>query len=551
MISSLKEFDFKIYLAVGQDIRDNIIYNHIAKIPMLAPTLQGTEYDWSLKTITQNQSNWGLELRQSNWPRGRLLGGSNAINFMVHSWGAADDWINSSYGLNWEIMKKYLQKIEACISCNQKRGKSGPLTVTKFDVENSPLAKAFIAALKKKNFSTEDYNSSEGDHVSGPVFSNIRGGKRVTNFDAFIGSRQEEMSNVEIIKNAHVKRILISKFNKTFAKVIALEVIINKVKYTIWCKKEIILSAGVVGTPRILLQSGIGDSDILKNLNIAPVLHLPLVGKNLKDQMQIPIYFYSNNSDIHLNLKRISSVATVWNYFIRSKGPLATNAVELVIRNKNHHYMLYNMATISKYPFAKVANIRDGIFEKIFPQTFSSPFKSGFIILASCLKPKSVGFVSIIRKSTEEDDEHEFEPIIDPQYLTERFDVKCLRNAVIDMINFVQNSSHLKKCCNATAYLPPFDHCQLKNDTFNFSLSNRRYLNCWIRTAAMTAYHPTGTTSVDVLQPDFKVKTLSNLRIVDASVLETPISGPLNAPLTALAAYASQVILSDYKTVYN
>lgn len=172
---------------------------------------------------------------------------------------------------------------------------------------------------------------------------------------------------------------------------------------------------------------------------------------------------------------------------------------------------------------------------------------NGFVVMATCSKPKSRGYVSIEKCSDDlADCQTGFRPIIDPQYLKDKSDVKCTRDAIKWITNFIHTSKPLINCCNPVLHIPEYEFCKdvLKLGESKPRMNNTKYLNCWIRMSAFTGYHPIGTTS-RVIDNNYRVPGINKLRIIDASVIENPISGSTNAPLTALASYAIELILRD------
>ncbi|RXG55514.1 Neither inactivation nor afterpotential protein G [Armadillidium vulgare] len=228
---------------------------------------------------------------------------------------------------------------------------------------------------------------------------------------------------------------------------------------------------------------------------------------------------------------------------IHGKGPLTeagTEGVAIAATNEgkvNVSLTLFSMGSVDKDLFAKVANIKREKFDFMFPGMENEDSK-GFILLASCLHPKSRGFITFVSKD-------EMEPVIEPNYLQHPYDLECMKEAFWFAKNISETSTF--KAMGAELRLPHYEECAQTKASSNYL--NEEYLNCIIRTFSITAYHPIGTARMGraddpetVVDSKLRVHGIENLRIVDASVLPSQVSGFPNSVIIIVAEKASDLI---------
>lgn len=190
------------------------------------------------------------------------------------------------------------------------------------------------------------------------------------------------------------------------------------------------------------------------------------------------------------------------------------------------------------------------VFRKCFPH-YQNGSQEGFVLLNSCNQPISRGSIKL-RSSSIED-----LPIINPNYLYKTEDTACMIRAIRLAVNLSQTNSFQR--VEAKIWLPTFNQCKNFGPTDADLKSNQpsdRFLECIIRVAAVTAHHPGGTCSIgtytdDVLDMEMKVRGVEKLRVIDASVLPTPISGTPHATLVATAQYGADLVLNEYNIKYS
>ncbi|KFM77710.1 Glucose dehydrogenase [acceptor], partial [Stegodyphus mimosarum] len=473
---------------------------------------------------------------------------------MLHMWGAKsdfDDYWSAKAGPEWNSqgVRRYFQKAENYRRASRApvpevRGRRGPMPVTEFDGNSSVLAQAFLRGASSLGIQVGDLNGEleDGAMVSQ---SNTLNGWRVSAFDAYLDPVME-MSSIHLLTNTIAIKVIIESGRAVGVDTVNLY---SGKSYRIRAKKEIILSAGVIGSPHLLLLSGIGPRKHLRDFGIPVISDLPGVGRNLRDHLNVPLYFHID-SPITTTTTKMRSLREVWKYFSKGKGFLAHSGVEAVVRlpstgdpeNGNKLFlMLFNLGSVNEPLFTSIANFKKDAFVETFPDS-KNDSKEGFIMLASCTHPVSKG--KILLKSVNFLDA----PLIDPNYLSETEDVKCLIKAM-KMAARLGTTEPLRRL-GARLHLPGYSACI----AFNQSLDDDRYLECWLRTSGITAYHPVGSCAIGpqddpmaVLDSKLRLHKVKNLRVVDSSAFPYQTSGNPHAAVLMLAEKAADFILETVK----
>nr|XP_042907534.1 neither inactivation nor afterpotential protein G-like [Parasteatoda tepidariorum] len=513
----------------------------MASIPLLAPALQHTSSDWAYKTTSQKYSQKGLLNAVSTAISFALFGGIIIVT-VQYTIPATPTLVTSLTSLfpdltltnNPDVLTSTTWNV---MDINNKRGQSGPLHVTEFE-GSSPLVKAFMEGVQGLGIQIGDLN---GDIEDGAMLSqsNIWRGWRVSSYDAYLRPVISS-SNIRLLTNTLIIKVVLDE--RRAVAVVAVNTISGEV-FHIEATEEIILSAGVIGSPLILMWSGMGPQKYLEKHNISMMFDLPGVGQNLMDHLNVPLYFHLD-SPVSTTTAKVRSLNSVWKYLKEGKGPLSNAGVESIVRlsgaSKNDSkmlFMFFNLGSINEKIFTAVSNFDKNYFEETFPDT-KNDSKEGFVILTSCSQPISKGHVSLSSS-------HPLDPpIIEPNYLQQSEDVKCLKRA-IKMAAKLGSTKPLRDL-GSRLHLPGYHSCS----EYKQSLDDEGYLECWIRISAITAYHPVGTCamgdhSMSVVDSTLRVHNVENLRVVDASVLPRHISGNPNAAVTMIAERAIDFIVHN------
>lgn len=298
--------------------------NFITEFPLgsLVPGIFA--YSWPFRTQEQRTACIGMENGRCNWPRGKIMGGSSSINLMVHSRGNMNDFNNwglNNSGWSYEEVLPYFIKSEK-VGPNllndidqHIRGTDGNLDV---DYANyaTPILKTFLESSKELGYPIQDPN---GFHQIGfsRIQANLRNGRRCSASKAYIRPIKNR-KNLHIAKFARVTKILINpKNNRAYG----VEFLKNHTRYHIRTSKEVILSAGSINSPQLLMLSGIGPKEHLKELNIKPIKDLK-VGYNLQDHPSFFGLTFLINQSVVIGPETFKDFNNIYDYIAYSKGPL-------------------------------------------------------------------------------------------------------------------------------------------------------------------------------------------------------------------------------------
>jgi choline dehydrogenase len=288
------------------------------RIPAAVGELQHTACDWEDYCETQPQRAC-LQIidGKSYWPRGRCLGGSSILNYMAYVRGNPEDYnswakILSDPKWGWDSVKSIFQRIENCktlsdsLSNPSSRGMNGPLHVSRKSPVN-PLAQAFVTAAAALGYPVGDYNDDTNQECVSVLQTTTHSGRRHSSADAYIWPILSTRDNLHVLLNTEVTRVLFSDPSSPSSvssppitppdsphtaptlQTQGIEYFNSKTKQKerIHCHREVILSASAVGSPKLLLLSGIGPAAELQSVGIPCLMDHPQVGKNLQDHVGV------------------------------------------------------------------------------------------------------------------------------------------------------------------------------------------------------------------------------------------------------------------------
>jgi choline dehydrogenase len=470
----------------------------------------------------QTEPEAGLDGRQVNWPRGKVVGGSGAINGMVYLRGAPIDyehWVEAgAVGWSWQDCLPYYRRLEAWEGApGRSRGQGGPIPIT-HPTQLSTGAKLFIEACKNAGFKPhQDVNDGEIEGVSA-VQANIRNGRRVTSSTAYLEPALKR-DNFHLLTHTLTQRI---EFKDGRAVGILAKDARTGEEIRIKARREVVLCTGAIGTPQLLMVSGIGDREALERLNIPVVAHSPEVGCNLQDHMSIRLRYASKEMDT-LNEAMRSPLTTAWMgmwYLITRAGPLANGPTEALYFAKTAGgYREANMQT-------QYINFCTGL-----THTYQLPKHAGFMMNLSQCRPVSRGTIRIRSRNFEDP------PIIQANYLSDPSDVREAIEGIRQALKVAETEPLRSAISENLSGLTP--------------TSSDEEIHRYIRGIASTVYHPCGTARMgsdplSVTDPRLLVRGVKGLRIADASVMPTITSGNIHAPVLMIGERASDFIKADH-----
>jgi choline dehydrogenase len=481
------------------------------------------KYAWQFETEEEPH----LDNRKMHCPRGKVLGGSSSINGMVYVRGHAkdfDEWAEKG-ATDWDYAHclPYFKKSETWALAAENpdmkayRGTEGPLGVNNGNQMKNPLYQAFVdAGVEAGYMDTPDYNAQQQEGF-GPMHMTVKNGVRWSTANAYLRPVLAR-PNLTVVTHALVHKVLLS--------VDAGEKKATGIRYErkgkivdVQANKDVILSAGSIGSPHLLQLSGIGEKETLEKAGIECQHNLPGVGENLQDHLEF--YFqFKCKQPITLNgkLDLWSKFLIGANWFFFKKGLGTTNHFESCgfIRSKagiewpdlQYHFLPAAMRYDGKTAFAG----------------------HGFQVHIGHNKPSSRGAVKVISADPKS------APSILFNYLAEEADKEGFRDCV--------------KLTREIINQPAFD--QYRDDEIQpgVHVQTDEEIDAFVRANVESAYHPSctckmGTDDMSVVDPNTRVYGIKNLRVVDSSIFPTITNGNLNAPTIMVAERAADLIKTN------
>jgi len=478
-------------------------------------TMHNPKVDWCFKI----QSDPGLDGREMNYPRGKVLGGSSSINGLLYIRGQSNDydyWRQlGNVGWSWNDVLPYFKKSENFEhGKNEFHGIDGPLSVSDQRVKLK-LLDTFIDAAEEKGVPrTSDFNTGQNEGC-GYFHVTEKNGLRCSTAVGYLNPAKKR-SNLKIEVKAHIKRIL---FNGL--KAVGVEYWQNNQVHTIKCNKEIILSAGSISSPHILQVSGVGSAELLKSKEVDVVKNVKAVGKNLQDHLMLrPVYtvknIYTLNQLYHSYYRKF---LVGLEYILFRSGPMTMGASQLCGFTKSD-------------PSFATPNIQFHIApmstDKLGGKTLHK--FPAFTPTVCNVRPTSRGNIAIATNDTRDD------PLITMNYLSTEEDKEVAVKSIQIIRDIVMNSKAFK----------PYEPKEMRP---GLHLSDREVVK-EIGKYANTVFHPVGTCKMgnneeSVVNNRLVAHGLEGLRIVDASIMPHITSGNTNAPTVMIAEKAADMILAD------
>ena len=476
------------------------------------------KYDWGF----ESEPEINLNNRKLATPRGKVIGGSSSINGMVFVRGHArdfDNWAQSgAKGWSYSDVLPYFKRMETWHGeiteiSSLFRGTSGPLHVSRGEQKN-PLFKAFVAAGKEAGFElTQDYNGQQQEGF-GVMEQTIHKGRRWSAANAYLkpALRRKNLK----LQNGYAQHIIFDGL-----RAVGVEVNMGGSTKVFRARKEIILSASSVNSPRLLLLSGIGPANELKRLGIQPILNKPGVGLNLQDHLEVyiqqectsPITLFK-----HWNVFSKAMIGLEW--LLTKRGHGASNHFESAAFIRSRPGIEYPDI---QFHFLPIAIRYDGK---------ASATSHSWQAHVGPMRSSSRGSVSLRSKNPND------RPKIQFNYMSHERDWIDFRHCVrVARDIFSQDA------------FQPFRGKEIQpGDWCNSDLE----LNEFIKEHAESAYHPCGTCKMGakddptaVVDETCKVIGVEQLRVVDSSVFPNITNGNLNAPTIMVGEKASDHILGN------
>ena len=470
--------------------------------------------DWCYHT----EPDIGLNGRSIPWPRGRGLGGSSSINGLLYVRGQRQDFDHwrqlGNEGWGWDDVLPLFRRAENWEGgADEVRGGEGPLSVSRNRVSRDIIDAWIDAAIHAGYPRVDDYNG-HNQEGAGHFQMTMKNGRRCSSAAAYLAPIKNR-KNLHILTQAQTQKIL---FTGKRARAVQLKM--NGIEQVISARREIILCAGAIGSPQILMLSGIGNAEMLKPHGIEVLHELSGVGQNLQDHLQARPVFKCTASTINTETRSLlRKMGIALEYAFRRTGPMAMAASLGTAFLKTRPELETPDIQFHLQPFS-ATRPADG------PHRFSA-----FTASVLQLRPESVGHLELASA-------HPLDhPRIFPNYLATRTDCDTL----------VEGIRIARKICNTA---PVKDMITAEFSPGEQIADDYDQLLEWARNTATTIYHPTGTCKMGkdrqaVVTPRLTVHGMSGLRVADASIMPTITSGNTNAPAIMIGEKVADMILED------
>ena len=455
--------------------------------------------------LLTSDANWGYETvpqhntahRVHQWPLGRLLGGSSSVNGMKYMRGGPWDyerWVQMG-NPGWEpdaVYRTYLQMEDYPAGDQSFHGTGGPIGLTQV-IGDHPLTIAFLSACESRGFArSADFNSFDAEGY-GLNQLNIRDGRRQDAGLAFLGP-ESMWPNLDVVLGATVHQLIV---DISAERVTGVRYVTDEGMREVSVTGEVVLAAGVIGSPHLLMLSGIGPAVVLERAGIEVRIPLEGVGQNLHDHVGVAVIYES--------LRPIPSS------HYQSMG-----------------VSLYRRATSSSEHFETQVTMHHQFAAYPPPEYERGP--DGFTFFPGILKPRSRGSITV--RSCDPS----AHPLIDPAYLADAHDVDML----VDVVGVTRD----------IAASEAFRDWRGREVGPGAEVMSGSDIRAYVRRVASTYFHPVGTCRMGaderaVVNHRLKVRGLSNLRVADASIIPEIVSGNTNAPAMMIGWRAAEFVLED------
>ena len=495
--------------------------NPLFRLPMLMGKLfHSGIYNWRYHTAPVPS----LDGRSLYWPRGKVLGGSSTINGMIYVRGNRHDYDRwAQMGLSgWsydEVLPAFRRSEEHVERDGAFHGTGGELTVCRARGAN-PLFDVFVEAGRQAGHPVnDDFNGAEQQGIGRYDFT-IRRGKRCSVSTAFLRPIRHRR-NLAIVTDSLVRRVVVEGDHATGVKVAH-----GNRALTIRAEREVILCAGTVNSPQLLMLSGIGPGDELRQHGIQVIHELPGVGRNLQDHVDCVLaYACTKPITLYRDLRADRLIRSVAEGMLFGRGVATTFPYEAGAFLKTRPDLLAPDVQVHFMP----------ALESAAKLHFSKPFRKppleethGFSMRVGPVNPESRGWIGL----RSADPAHA--PLIQPNYLQDGADCRT----TIAGIRMVRD----------VVAQPAFAAYRGRELAPGDAVQSDAELTAWLRANAMTTFHPVGTCRMGndkmaVVDGRLAVRGITGLRVADASVMPIIVSGNTNAPAIMIGEKAAEFIL--------
>lgn len=533
-------------------------------IPGLIGTTLGTDIDWKYTTVPQKEA----DERKIDYPRGKVLGGSSAINFIISTKADQEDYNAieklGNPGWGWSEIDRASKKSEKLLTPKrgsgflfnpQDHGTSGPVT-NSFPKYIPPQFEPYFPAAVTASIGGQAIQSTDpfGGKVEGAYYypSAIDAQSiRVTSATAYYFPIQSR-SNLVVRTGAEVNKLITNEAEGSEIKIAGVEYSSSGISFRVEVNKELIMCAGSIGTPAILERSGIGKQDILNPLGIPVVLNLEGVGGHLSDHPAVLATYRLKPGIVSSDdLRNATVAAEQMTVYQETRGGLLSHALSLLDYrslksiltedeiNEGFALLKRDPNTMSTDQFSSIVDrIKNGVavefllINAFFESDNTPESNTSYLTIATTLQhPLSRGSSHIKSQDPSE------VPSIDPGFLSHPFDLWLMKKA----------AKHARKIMSQPQWAAIIRDEKYPGPSVQ---SDEEWLAS-IKKRVRTEYHPLGTSSMmpreksGVVDPELRVYGTQNLRVADASIIPIQIGGHPSMTVYALAEKAAEIIIKS------
>ncbi|KAK3909029.1 Glucose dehydrogenase [FAD, quinone] [Frankliniella fusca] len=520
----------------------------ISDVPVLSLYLHKSKLDWKYRPQAQETACQAMIDKRCCWTKGKVIGGSSVLNTMLYIRGNRrdyDQWASmGNYGWSFDEVLPYFKKSEdqrnPYLAKSPYHSTGGYLTVQD-NPFNTPLGVAFVQAGEELGFDIVDVNGAQQTGFAFYQYT-MRRGYRCSTAKAFLRPVRLRR-NLHVALWAHATRVLIEPNTK---RAYGVEFIRDGVKRVALARREVILSAGAVASPQLLLLSGVGDAQHLQEVGVPLMHHLPGVGQNLQDHIAAAGLTFQVDYPVSLVMNRLVNINSALRYAILGDGPLTSSvgleAVGFFTTKYGNQtddwpdieFMLVSTSatTDGGTQVKKAHGLTDAFYNDYFAPLNN---KDVFSVWPMILRPKSRGYVKL-----RSNDPLRY-PLMVHNYLTHPDDIRVMREGVKQAIALGETAALKRFGARFWRKLAPgCKHLPFYTD---------EYWECYIRQYTLTIYHLSGTCKMGpasdpaaVVDPELRVHGIKGLRVIDASIMPRVTSGNINAPTIMVGEKGADMI---------
>jgi len=482
------------------------------RMPAGIAQLSTPRFDWQYDTAPQPAMNG----RRMYWPRGRVLGGSSSINAMVYTRGQAADYDRwrqlGNAGWSYQDVLPFFKKAER----NERiaddfHGRDGPLNVAERPYTN-PLSRVFVEAAQQAGIPLNPDFNGAAQLGCGLFQVTQKNGERCSAASAYLRPVLAR-PNLTVLTNVQATRIVIEQ-----GRAVGIEYVRGGKRHSARAGQEVLLATGAINSPQLLLLSGVGPADELRTAGVPVALDLPGVGKNLQDHLNVNIV-QRVTRPVTLDGKGggLAALAVALQWMLFRTGPGTSNVAEAG-------------AFIESRPGAATPDIQfHFIPAQVVNHARTQLDGHGVTLHACCLRPESRGEIRLASADPLQP------PVMDPNYLASDYDLRILMEGI----------RRGRQILAAPAFRPWLGEERLPGAAQRSDAE----LEAFVRATGETEYHPVGTCKMGsdamaVVDDQLRVRGIERLRVIDASIMPTVVSGNTNAPTIMIAEKGAELVLN-------